>query len=84
MSGSLRELVLLSREGCHLCEEALERIEPWCRSAGVTLRVVDIDEDAELQERYGLRIPVLMAGAEELSGWPLDEGRIMSWLQEES
>jgi len=78
-----RELTILGRPGCHLCEEALERLEPSCRAHGVRLGVADVDDSEELRERYGLRIPVVMAGDVELSGWPLDEARIVAWLRRE-
>lgn len=81
MGAAPRELTILSRPGCHLCEEALEVLEPGCRAHGVVLRVADVDDSEELRELYGLRIPVVMAGDVELSGWPLDEGRIMAWLR---
>jgi len=76
----MRELVLFSRPGCHLCELALEELEPLCRAAGVALRVRDVDGDPALAERYGLRIPVLCAGDTELTAWPLDRARVLAWL----
>ncbi len=77
-----RELLVLSRPGCHLCEEAVELLEPRCRASGVQLRTVDIDEDEGLRSRFGLRIPVLMEGETEICAWPLDEARISAWLYE--
>ena len=76
-----RELTLLGRPGCHLCEDALEILEPRCRAAGVQLRVVDVDGEEALRSRYGLRIPVVLAADGELSGWPLDEARFTAWLR---
>lgn len=58
---------LLTTEGCHLCEQALEIIH---RAApGVTLEWVDIAEDDALIEQYGERIPVLRCEHRELA-WP--------------
>jgi len=67
-----RTLVLLGRPGCHLCEEALERLEPICRSAGFGLRAADVDASDIWRERHGLRIPVLLDGETELGAWPFD------------
>ncbi len=78
----MRSLTLFSRPGCHLCELAIEQLEPLCRSAGVAMRVVDIDADDALRERYGLRIPVICGSGQELSAWPLDLPQISRWLQE--
>lgn len=77
----MRELIVYSRPGCHLCEEAIETIEPLCRAAGVALCVRNVDEAAEWRERYGVRVPVFCSPNEELSGWPPDLPRIRHWLQ---
>jgi len=53
-----RELMLYTREGCHLCDEAKETLQShqrWLPS--VTL--VDIDSDSKLIERFGTCVPVL-------------------------
>lgn len=66
----MTELTLYTREGCHLCERAAELVEQVAPT--VRLRPVDIEGDAELEARYGLRIPVLArpdTGAE--LGWPI-------------
>lgn len=74
-------LVLYSRARCHLCEVLLGELEPLLEAAGAAVRVVDIDRDPALVERYGLRIPVL-AGEDgrELSLYPLDARRVREHL----
>ena len=50
-------LLLYSRQGCCLCqglEEKLKALEP-----PLTLQVVDVDRDPDLQSQYGLEVPVL-------------------------
>ena len=74
------ELTVLSRPGCHLCEEAVEALEPRCRAHGIRLHLVDVDGDQALRDRYGLRIPVVMAGDSELCAWPLDEAQLAAWF----
>ncbi len=59
-------LTLYSRRGCHLCDEMLESLEMVLRGREATVTVVDVDTDPELSDRYGLRVPVLAAGDEEL------------------
>ncbi len=56
-----RPLTLYSRSGCHLCEQMLAEIHT---RYGDSLEVclVDVDFDAALKARYGLRLPVLAAG----------------------
>ena len=48
-------LILYTRAGCHLCEQVIRMLD----GAGIHWRPLDIDEDAGLKEKYGLRIPVL-------------------------
>jgi len=76
----MRELIVYSRPGCHLCELLLEQLEPMCRSAGVRLDVQDVDTREEWRRLYGERIPVVCAGEEELSAWPFDRDRVSRWL----
>ena len=51
----------LTREGCHLCDQARPVVEQAARRAGALIREVDIDQSDELTALYGLRIPVVRA-----------------------
>lgn len=71
---------MLSRPGCHLCEQVVAEVEPLCHAAGATLRVLDVDSRADWREAYGLRIPVLLGAGRELAAWPVDLDRVARWL----
>ena len=71
----MRTLVLYSRPGCHLCEQLAAELEPLLRGRAV-VELKDVDESVALERRYGLRIPVLVDGDIELSGYPLDRARV--------
>ena len=73
-------LTVYSRPGCHLCEELVEELLPLVRGQA-EVSVVDIDTDRELQARYGVRIPVVVCGAEELSGFPLNRAAILDYFR---
>jgi hypothetical protein len=73
-------LLLYSRPDCHLCESLLEQLLPLL-DRQVAVEVVDVDSSVALERRYGLRIPVLVAGEVELSGYPLDRERVLQYLQ---
>ncbi|HET7133873.1 MAG TPA: glutaredoxin family protein [Gammaproteobacteria bacterium] len=75
-------LLLYSRPECHLCEALAADLEPLLRASGAELTVVDVDSSPDLVRRYGLRIPVLVAGDVELSGYPLDRERVTRYLTE--
>jgi glutaredoxin len=59
--------VLFTRRGCRLCEEA----EDLLAAVGCTPGLVDVDAEAGLAARYGLRVPVL-----EIDGVVVAEGRL--------
>jgi uncharacterized membrane protein len=68
-------VLLYGKPGCHLCEQAEAELARMRRRVAHTLQLVDITEDAELMQRYALRIPVLVLGGREYDA-PLDWGEI--------
>jgi hypothetical protein len=52
-------LRLLSRPGCHLCEEMRREVETILGEEPHSWEVVDVDSDPELARRFGGEIPVL-------------------------
>jgi len=87
------EAVLYARDGCSPCF-ALKRLATRsARRHGVRLRVVDVDSDPALRERFGREVPVLeLPGGVRLQGRAsardVDDafrraagGRAPSWLQ---
>jgi hypothetical protein len=75
------EVVVYSRPGCHLCEEALERIAAL-RAGGYRfeLREIDIESDELLLRRLLERIPVVEVNGEQVSELVLDEASLRSRL----
>jgi len=60
-------VVLVTRKGCHLCDEALSLL----RDLGLHPELADVDADAELHRLYDFRVPVVL-----LDGAVVAEGRI--------
>ncbi len=79
MTGA-RELVIYGRPYCHLCDEMAAALAPLAVGGGWRVRHVDIDDDPVLEDRYGVRIPVLVHGATELCEHRLDEERVAAYL----
>jgi glutaredoxin len=48
-------VVLYSRRGCHLCEEAEDMLAIHWPAASL----VDVDTDADARDCFGMRVPVL-------------------------
>lgn len=57
----MREAIIYSRAGCHLCDDAKSLLE----GQGLAVRTIDIDQDPQLVERYGLCIPVVFIDGQE-------------------
>jgi hypothetical protein len=74
------ELTLLTRAGCHLCDQALRQIEPLVTKMGAPLRIIDVDTDRVLREDYGLDVPVLFLGNEEIARHRIDPANIRAAL----
>ena len=68
----MREVLVYSRHGCHLCEVWLTAAEPLCR--GPADRIVrDVDTRPEWVEAYGFDVPVLLVDGTEVCRHQLDE-----------
>jgi len=50
------KVVLVTREGCHLCDEALDLLH----ELGVHPDLADVDADDELHRLYDFRVPVVL------------------------
>jgi c-di-GMP-related signal transduction protein len=69
----MAEVVVYSRPGCHLCEEAIERIVALHREGyRFGLTEIDIESDELLLRRYLERIPVVEVDGVEVSDLILD------------
>jgi len=70
---------LYQRDDCHLCDQALEVLAlARCPEP----ESVFIDDDPALEQRYGIRVPVLRdsASGRELD-WPFDPEAVRAWLR---
>jgi hypothetical protein len=64
-------LVLYTRKGCHLCDDAYALLEHLGREYQLYVEVIDIDTDPRLVERFTDMVPVIA-----LHGRPRQWGRI--------
>ena len=71
-------LILYQRDDCHLCDLALEVL---AQARMPDFDSVFVDDDADLEARYGDRVPVLreQESARELN-WPFDAPAVAAWL----
>jgi glutaredoxin len=75
------EVVVYSRPGCHLCEQALAEIVALHRDGHrFELREVDIESDDSLLRRLLERIPVVEVDGELVSELALDRAALLARL----
>ena len=73
-------VVVLTRRGCHLCDEALAIIETVCRERDVSWQAVDVDGDPGLRRQYTDHVPVTFVDGRQLSLWFVDAGQLADAL----
>ena len=81
MSGA-REFIVLGREWCHLCDVMIDQLRPLAEEFGWSVRVLDVDADPILLEKWDERVPVLLAGGRELCHYRLDEDVVRAHVAE--
>ena len=70
-------ITLVTRVGCHLCEDAKAAVERVAAAGGVTWREVDVDADPDLQAEYWDRVPVVLLDGREHGYWRVEEDRLL-------
>jgi glutaredoxin len=74
-------LTVYGREGCHLCEQAVEVIRSLDPKLEVRVREVDIEADDDLLARYLERIPVVAYGEEEWFEFEVQRDRLVELVR---
>jgi CO dehydrogenase nickel-insertion accessory protein CooC1 len=74
-------LRVYAREQCHLCEDMIAALRELQARHPFHLDVIDVDGDDNLRLRYGVRVPVLVAGdGEEICQYHLDRDALDAYL----
>jgi hypothetical protein len=79
MSESTR-LRLISRTGCHLCDDARGILAAVAAEANVSWDEVDVAADPILADEYGDRVPVVLLDGNEHTYWRVDAERLRAAL----
>ncbi|MFC7187909.1 glutaredoxin family protein [Halorubrum yunnanense] len=68
-------VTVYTREDCHLCDAARETIEETAGGIDVAidLDMVDVDEDPDLAEEYGERVPYVLIDGHPAFKYEVDE-----------
>ena len=79
MSG-LREVVVYSRKGCHLCEIVKETLSKLERRGLFAWREVDVDTDDELRRKFTDEVPVVFIDGRKAFKYRMDEHEFLRRL----
>jgi len=80
MSPSVHRITLLTRPGCHLCDEARSVIARVAGELGVSWDERDITASAADTERYSEMIPVTLIDDVQHDFWRVSEDRLRAAL----
>ena len=78
-------VTVYTRSQCHLCEEAIEVIRRVDETSDVSieLRTVDVDEDPELRDAYGDRVPYVLVDGRPAYKYRVDEADLRARVTDE-
>lgn len=69
---------VLTRAGCHLCDEAITVVRDVCATTGESFDTLDIDDadDPSLLAAYSDQVPVIFVDGHPHDFWRIDAGRL--------
>lgn len=76
------QVTLYRKNACGLCDQAEAMLARIGRRVPLRVELVDIDSDPELQAKYFLEVPVVVAGTVEVGHAPLSERPLEAALRD--
>ena len=77
---ALRQVVVYSRKGCHLCEVVKETLGKLHRRGGFDWREVDVDSDEDLRRQFTDEVPVVFIDGRKVFKYRMDEREFLRKL----
>lgn len=75
MPAADHHVTLVTRSGCHLCEEAEVLLRRLSREVGFGYAEIDVDADPARLAEYSDRVPVILIDGREHGYWRVEEAR---------
>ena len=75
MPAADHHVTLVTRSGCHLCEEAEALLRRLSREVGFSYAEIDVDADPARQAEYSDRVPVILIDGRVHGYWRVEEAR---------
>jgi glutaredoxin len=77
----MKEVMVYSRVGCHLCEIAIDQINSVKDELGFNLEIKFIGDDAALEQEYGEQVPVILINNKIHDYWRVDLARFIKAIK---
>jgi glutaredoxin len=68
-------VTLITREGCHLCDDASVLLRELRDELGFGYDELDVDADRDRRNEYSDRVPVILIDGKEHGYWRVEEAR---------
>ncbi len=81
MTANRHTVNFYTKEGCHLCEVALEIIDLVAEKIDFQFNTIDITKDEELMMKFDLEIPVIEIDKEIVFVHKVDKQKLISILK---
>ena len=76
----LRQVVVYSRKGCHLCEIVKETLVKLQRRGGFSWSEIDVDSDDELRRQFTDEVPVVFIDGRKAFKYRMDDREFLRKL----
>jgi len=77
----MKIVTIYSRTGCHLCEVAIDKIKSVKPELSFNLEIKLIDNDLELEKKYGEQVPVILINNQIHDYWRVDLDRFTAAIK---
>jgi glutaredoxin len=75
------EVMVYTKPGCCLCDDVKEKLEMLQASHAFNLRIVNILDDPEAQQKFQEEIPVVFINGKQAFKYYLNEGQFLKKLE---
>jgi glutaredoxin len=75
-SAAQHVVTLITRDDCHLCDEADATLQRLAAELGFALHRLDVEADPARRDEYSDRVPVILVDGREHGYWRVEEARL--------
>ncbi|MEP7020091.1 MAG: glutaredoxin family protein [Pseudonocardiales bacterium] len=80
MAPAEHRVTLITRVGCHLCDEAEQVLRRLAGELGFGYEELDVDAEQDRRAEYSDRVPVILIDGKEHGYWRVEEPRFRKAL----